>query len=53
MIEVPQTDDDAARLLAQWRSVPHVTVYGLDDLRALAVECEIDDHHGLDGHPAD
>ena len=47
MIEVPQTDDDAARLLAQWRSVPHVTVYGLDDLRALAVECEIDDHHGL------
>ena len=47
MIEVPQTDDDAARLLAQWRSVPRVTVYGLDDLRALAVECEIDDRHGL------
>ena len=47
MIEVPQTDEDAARLLVQWRAVPHVTVYGLDDLRALAVECEIDEHHGL------
>ena len=47
MIEVPQTDEDAARLLAQWRSVPHVTVYGVDDLRALAVECELDEHHGL------
>ena len=47
MIEVPQTDEDAARLLAQWRAVPHVTVYGLDDLRALAVACEIDEHHGL------
>ena len=47
MIEVPQTDEDAARLLAQWRGAAHVTVYGLDDLRALAVECEIDDHHGL------
>ena len=47
MIEVPQTDDDAVRLLAQWRAVPHVTVYGVDDLRALAVECELDDRHGL------
>ena len=47
MIEVPQTDEDAARLLAQWRAVPHVTVYGVDDLRALAVECELDEHHGL------
>ena len=47
MIEVPQTDEDAARLLAQWRGAAHVTVYGLDDLRALAVECEIDEHHGL------
>ena len=47
MIEVPQTDEDAARLLAQWRGAAHVAVYGLDDLRALAVACEIDDHHGL------
>ena len=47
MIEVPQTDEDAARLLAQWRGAAHVAVYGLDDLRALAVECEIDEHHGL------
>ncbi len=47
MIEVPQTDEDAAWLLAQWRAVPHVTVYGVDDLRALAVECELDEHHGL------
>ena len=47
MIEVPQTDEDAARLLAQWRGAAHVAVYGLDDLRALAVACEIDEHHGL------
>ena len=47
MIEVPQTDEDAARLLAQWRGAAHVAVYGLDDLRALAVACELDDHHGL------
>ena len=47
MIEVPQTDEDAARLLAQWRGAAHVAVYGLDDLRALAVECELDEHHGL------
>ena len=46
-VETPETDADGERLLALWRKASHVAVYGLDDLRALAVACELDDHHGL------
>ena len=46
-VETPETDADAARLLALWRKAPHVAVYGLADLSVLAVACNIDDHNSL------
>ena len=46
-VEQPRTDEDGARLLAMWRDAPHVAVYGLSDLRTLAVDCEVDEHHGV------
>lgn len=46
-VETPTTDDDAARLLAQWRSCDTVAVYALPDLSVLCVECEVDEEHGL------
>ncbi len=46
-VETPRTDADAQRLLALWRKAPHVAVYGLEDLSALAAACQVDDHHGL------
>ena len=38
--EIVETAARAEELLALWRRAPHVTVYGLPDLSALAVECE-------------
>ena len=46
-VETPETDADAARLLALWRKAPHVAVYGLADLSALAVACDIDERSSL------
>ena len=46
-VETPETDADAARLLALWRKAPHVAVYGLADLSALAVACGIDERSSL------
>ncbi len=46
-VETPETDADAARLLALWRKVPHVAVYGLADLSVLAVDCDIDERSSL------
>ena len=46
-VETPETDADAARLLALWRKAPHVAVYGLADLSVLAVACDIDDNSSL------
>ena len=46
-VETPETDADAARLLALWRKAPHVAVYGLADLSALAVDCDIDERSSL------
>ena len=46
-VETPETDADAARLLALWRKATHVAVYGLADLSVLAVACDIDDHSSL------
>ena len=46
-VETPETDADAARLLALWRKAPHVAVYGLADLSALAVVCDIDERSSL------
>ena len=38
--EIVETAARAEELLALWRAAEHVTVYGLPDLSALAVECE-------------
>ena len=38
--EIVETAARAEELLTLWRCAPHVTVYGLPDLSALAVECE-------------
>ena len=46
-VETPETDTDAARLLALWRKAPHVAVYGLADLSVLAVACGIDERSSL------
>ena len=46
-VETPETDADAARLLALWRKAPHVAVYGLADLSVLAVACDIDERSSL------
>ena len=46
-VETPETDADAARLLALWRKAPHVAVYGLADLSVLAVDCDIDERSSL------
>ena len=46
-VETPETDADAARLLALWRKAPHVAVYGLADLSVLAVACGIDERSSL------
>ena len=46
-VETPETDADAARLLALWRKAPHVAVYGLADLSVLAVDCGIDERSSL------
>ena len=46
-VETPETDADATRLLALWRKAPHVAVYGLADLSALAVACDIDERSSL------
>ena len=46
-VETPETDADAARLLALWRKAPHVAVYGLAALSALAVACGIDERSSL------
>ena len=46
-VETPETDTDAARLLALWRKAPHVAVYGLADLSVLAVDCDIDERSSL------
>ena len=46
-VETPETDADAARLLALWRKAPHVAVYGLADLSVLAVDCDIDERSRL------
>ena len=46
-VETPETDTDAARLLALWRKAPHVVVYGLADLSVLAVACDIDERSSL------
>lgn len=37
----------AEELLALWRDVQQVTVLALDDLRTVAVECEVDEKNGL------
>ena len=46
-VETPETDADAARLLALWRKAPHVAVYGLANLSVLAVACDIDERSSL------
>ena len=46
-VETPETDADAARLLALWRKAPHVAVYDLADLSVLAVACDIDERSSL------
>ena len=46
-VETPETDADAAQLLALWRKAPHVAVYGLADLSVLAVDCDIDERSSL------
>ena len=46
-VETPETDADAARLLALWRKAPHVAVYGLADFSVLAVACDIDERSSL------
>ena len=46
-VETPETDADAARLLALWRNASHVAVYGLEDLSVLAAACDVDDHSSL------
>ena len=46
-VETPETDTDAARLLALWRKAPHVAVYGLADLSVLAGACGIDERSSL------
>ena len=38
-VEIVETAERARELLALWREAAHVTVYGLPDLSALAVEC--------------
>ena len=45
VVEVPASDEDAQRLLAQWRKAEFVTVYALPDLSVLAVECDEDETH--------
>ena len=39
-VEIVETAARAEELLTLWRAANHVTVYGLPDLSALAVECE-------------
>ena len=39
-VEIVETAARAEELLTLWREANHVTVYGLPDLSALAVECE-------------
>lgn len=46
-VETPQTDEDAARLLTLWRGAPHVALYALPELYALAVTCWQDACHGV------
>ena len=46
-VEVPTTDDDAARLLKLWRQQDSVTVYALPDVSVVCVECEVDEDTGL------
>ena len=45
VVECPTSDEEAQRLLAQWRRAEFVTVYALPDLSVLAVECEDDATH--------
>ena len=45
-VDTVTTAAQAEELLALWRSAKQVTVLALADLRALAVECEVDEHSG-------
>lgn len=45
--EIVETAARAEELLTLWRAAAHVTVYGLPDLSALAVECEMGENATL------
>ena len=45
-VETLTTAAQAEKALALWRSAKQVTVLALDDLRSLAVECEVDETSG-------
>ncbi len=47
VVEIPATDEDAARLLTLWRAAESVTVCALPDLSVLAVECDTDETHAV------